>query len=785
MSFRHKRADGSIRNVEIFAKKIRVKDRDLVSAIIHDVTERKQAEEALKRKSRTLTLSDHCNNALIHAQDEKELLQQICTIIVETGSYRMAWVGYAEEETKKIQPVAQAGFDEGYLETLNISWADDRYGHGPAGSAIRTGKPCSISNIQQDPQFEPWRHEATTRGYSSMHSVPLIACDKVIGALTVYAALPDAFTPAEQQQLMSLTENLAFGIRMLRNRQALTQSEERFRRLFEQNAAIKLLLDPVTGNIVDANKAAADFYGWSVEELKQMNIAQINPISFDAIKITLKKVLSEGNFKFLFRHLKKDGTLCDVEALCTKINDGRKDLLYAIINDVTNQKRYEQVNAFRMRMLQMADSHSTAELLTATIDEAETITGSSIGFFHFIAHEQNALSLQAWSTNTLQNMCKAEGNGQHYPMDMAGVWADAVREKKSIIHNDYPILMHRKGLPAGHAEIKRELVIPVNRDGKIVAIMGVGNKPMEYGDKDIEWLENLANHVWDIVAKKISDEEKEKLATQLQHAAKMEMIGQLSAGIAHEINNPLNFISINEHNQENDFSDLLEMVTEYRRIIDKYITVSADADEIKLLHEKEKKLDIDYLLENIPKSLEMTRYGVERITAITQSMRNYSFKNEKGGLIPSDINKAVNESLLIAKSEYRDIATIELHLEALSPVLCDPSMISQVILNLILNSAQAIKSQNRSTPGTITIRTWATSESVLCSVSDDGPGIPEEVRGRIFEPFFTTKEQGKGTGLGLSISYDIVVHRHKGSITADSSAEGGTVFTMTLPKEQC
>ena len=565
---------------------------------------------------------------------------------------------------------------------------------------------------------------------------------------------------------------------------AVKHSEERFRSLFEEHSSIMVMHD-AEGNIVDANKAAADFYGWSVEELKQMNIAQINPISFDAIKITLKKVLSEGNFKFLFRHLKKDGTLCDVEALCTKINDGRKDLLYAIINDVTNQKRYEQVNAFRMRMLQMADSHSTAELLTATIDEAETITGSSIGFFHFIAHEQNALSLQAWSTNTLQNMCKAEGNGQHYPMDMAGVWADAVREKKSIIHNDYPILMHRKGLPAGHAEIKRELVIPVNRDGKIVAIMGVGNKPMEYGDKDIEWLENLANHVWDIVAKKISDEEKEKLATQLQHAAKMEMIGQLSAGIAHEINNPLNFISINEHNQENDFSDLLEMVTEYRRIIDKYITVSADADEIKLLHEKEKKLDIDYLLENIPKSLEMTRYGVERITAITQSMRNYSFKNEKGGLIPSDINKAVNESLLIAKSEYRDIATIELHLEALSPVLCDPSMISQVILNLILNSAQAIKSQNRSTPGTITIRTWATSESVLCSVSDDGPGIPEEVRGRIFEPFFTTKEQGKGTGLGLSISYDIVVHRHKGSITADSSAEGGTVFTMTLPKEQC
>jgi PAS domain S-box-containing protein len=562
---------------------------------------------------------------------------------------------------------------------------------------------------------------------------------------------------------------------------ALQKGEERFRNLFECNAAIMILLDPDTGNIVDANKAAADFYGWSIDELRQMKIARINPLSTDDIKGNLEKVRSTGSFTFTFRHLRKDGSLRDVEVLSTKINDGRKDLLYEIIHDVTDKKRYEQVNTFRLRILQMADTYSTGELLVVTIDEAEKISGSSIGFFHLIANDQKALSLQAWSTNTTMNMCKAEGKGQHYPMNLAGVWADASRFKKPIIHNDYPSLEHRIGMPEGHAEIKRELIVPVIRDGKTVAIMGVGNKQTDYGDKDIEWLETIANHVWDIIAKKIAEEENKKLTIQLQHAAKMNMIGQLAAGIAHEINNPLNFITITGHNQLNDFNDLQELVDDYRKIIEKVDTIPSISEEVMRLRQKEKEIDIDDLLENIPRTFEMTQSGVERISVITKSMRNYSFKNETGSLSLSDINKAVDESLLLAKSEYRDAAIVDLRLEDLPLVMCDLPMISQVLLNLIVNSAHAIKSQNRKSQGSITIKTWATGEHVFCSVSDDGPGIPEEMRMRIFEPFFTTKDIGKGTGLGLSISYDIIVNKHKGSISAEGLAEGGTVFTITLP----
>jgi len=781
---RHKRADGSIRDVEVYRNKIELGGTHYIHAITHDITDRKLAEAELERKSRALLLSDQCNNALIHAQDEDVLLKQICGTIVDTGGYRMAWVGYAEQDiTKKIRPVSHAGFVDGYLETLQISWADDKYGHGPAGSAIRTRQPCSIHNVQEDPHFYSWRDQATSRGYTSILSIPLIVDDNVLGVLTVYSELPDPFHAAEKKQLMSIAENLAFGINMLRNRKALRESEERFRTLFERNTSINILIDLGTGDIIDANRAAGDFYGWSIDELRGMNISQLNPeLESYNIKGNLEKFSSAGHAKFLFRHLMKDGTIRYVETFSTKMNDGNKDFIYAIIHDVTDHKHYEDVNEFRLRILQMAENHSVEELLISTIDEAEKITGSSIGFVFFVAADQNSLLLQTVSTNTFQNMCKAEGKGQHYPLDKAGVWADAVREKKAIIHNDYPSLKHRKGMPEGHAEIKRELVIPVNRDGKIVAIIGVGNKLSDYGDKDIEWLEIIANYVWDIVAKKMADEETKRLAEQLRHAAKMEMIGQLAAGIAHEINNPLNFIAINGHTQSNDFKDLQEMVAEYREIIDKYIAVSADAKEVSRLREKEKELDIDYLLGNIPKTLEMTKHGVERITAIIRSMRNYSFKNELGVFKPSDINKAVHESLLIAKSEYRDVATVDLRLEELPTLMCDVSLISQVMLNLIVNSAQAIKSQNRSTPGTITIKTWATGESIFCTVADDGPGMPERTRSRIFEPFFTTKDIGKGTGLGLSISYDIIVNTHHGNISAECPAEGGTVFTISLPK---
>lgn len=178
---------------------------------------------------------------------------------------------------------------------------------------------------------------------------------------------------------------------------------------------------------------------------------------------------------------------------------GKVEGLIVSALDVTPQKRSENILQTRLHIMQFAANHNLRELLQFSVDEIESLTGSSIGFFHFLEADQKTLWLQAWSTNTLREMCSAEGEGQHYAVDEAGVWADAVRQRQAVIHNDYPTLLNRKGLPKGHAPITRELVVPVTRAGKIAAVFGVGNKAHDYTSADVELVETLADFAWDVI----------------------------------------------------------------------------------------------------------------------------------------------------------------------------------------------------------------------------------------------------------------------------------------------
>ncbi|MDD5210469.1 MAG: PAS domain S-box protein [Elusimicrobiales bacterium] len=189
---------------------------------------------------------------------------------------------------------------------------------------------------------------------------------------------------------------------------------------------------------------------------------------------------------------------------------GKADLehrrVYGFFQDITDRVRTEKVNSARLRLIQFSDSHTLDELLEEALNEAEKLTGSLIGFYHFVEPDQKTLSLQNWSTRTKKEYCKAEGKGSHYGIDKAGVWTDCVRERRPVIHNDYASLPAKKGLPAGHAPLIRELVVPVMREGKIVSIMGVGNKPGDYNEKDIDILSLLADLSWEIVNRKRAEE---------------------------------------------------------------------------------------------------------------------------------------------------------------------------------------------------------------------------------------------------------------------------------------
>jgi PAS domain S-box-containing protein len=216
----------------------RTSDRDgntqCLTAVM-DITERKKAEEELHRLNKALKALSDSSQATIRAENEQKYLQEVCRIIIEDCGYSMVWIGFAEgDEAKSIRPVAHAGFEEGYLETLALTWADTERGRGPTGTAIRTGKVAVCRNMLTDPAFAPWREQAIQRGYASSIVFPLQAQNVVSGAITIYSKEADPFSEAEVKLLTELADDLSYGIEALRTRSARMKAEEELHKLTEE-----------------------------------------------------------------------------------------------------------------------------------------------------------------------------------------------------------------------------------------------------------------------------------------------------------------------------------------------------------------------------------------------------------------------------------------------------------------------------------------------------------------------------------------------------------------------
>ena len=277
--------------------------------------------------------------------------------------------------------------------------------------------------------------------------------------------------------------------------------------------------------------------------------------------------------------------------------------------------------------------------------------------------------------------------------------------------------------------------------------------------------------------------ERKSLESQVAQSQKLQSIGQLAAGIAHEINTPTQYVGDNTLFLQDAFKDVQDLLISYSALEDAS-TPFAELEEARQEVEQAKdKADLDFLQDEVPKAIRESLDGIERISVIVRALKDFSHPGVEG-MTATDVNRILESTATVARNEWKYVADLDLDLcPSLPPILCLPGELGQVALNLIVNASHAIADRmaNTGEKGHIKISTAYDGEYVTVRISDNGGGIPASVRERVFDPFFTTKEVGKGTGQGLAIAHNVIVERHKGQLWFETEENKGTTFIFKIP----
>jgi PAS domain S-box-containing protein len=286
----------------------------------------------------------------------------------------------------------------------------------------------------------------------------------------------------------------------------------------------------------------------------------------------------------------------------------------------------------------------------------------------------------------------------------------------------------------------------------------------------------------DITEAKRAEHERERMEGELRLAQRLEAVGQLASGIAHEINTPIQFVGDTFRFLEGAFGDLLELTAIQAELRDAAAAGLVDPELLVRVRAAEEIADLGYLREHVPGAFLRGIHGISRVATIVRAMRDYAYSSN-AERVPTDVVGALNTTLVVATNEYRYVADLETEFAAVPPVMGNGGELQQVFLNLVVNAAHAIESVvgESGGRGRITVSASHDGDDVLVSIADTGCGIPAEVADRVFDPFFTTKDVGRGTGQGLALARTMIVEGHGGTLTFDTEPGVGTTFHVRLP----
>lgn len=693
-----------------------------------DITEHKRTEQTLRRLNRELLAIGDCNQALLRVTDEQNLLDAICRIICEEAGYRMAWVGYAEnDEARSVRPAAWAGVEEGYLATANITWADTERGRGPAGIAIRSGQSCYIQDYATDPRFAPWGKSALQRGYRSGIVLPLKdEHAKVFGCLCIYCAERNAFTSEEIRLLEQLGADLAFGIVTLRSRAARKRAEQEVAILsfaLDKIGESAFLIDE-TGHFQYVNEECCRFLGYTRAELLDLGVSNIDP-KFPAERWPdqWRDLKEKRSMSFESRHRTKDGRTFPVEVSANYFEYEGQAYNIALVRNITQRKAAE--DALRLSEAYLAESQRLTHTGSWALDVAsDTYIYASEECFRIYGFDPEG---EPVSQKTVLRLIHPEDRNR-----LSANHEKSLREKVDT-SDEYRLV-----LPHGTVKHLQSIRHPVLNDaGDIVQLVGT---TVDITDRKLaeEELQNLLANLESRVEKRTRELSE---ANQSLQAANKEL-DSFTYSVAHDLRAPLRAI---------------------------------DGFSLMVLKDYADTLD-----EDGRRKLKVIRSNTQQMGRLIDDLLTFSRVGRK------EMANVRLDMEAIVRSAWRELTQLtperrlELSVRRLPSGMGDQALIKAVVTNLLSNAIKFTKYRENAI---VEVGAYFEKGTEIYYIKDNGVGFNMQYYDKLFGVFqrLHSAEEFEGTGVGLAI-VERIINRHGGRVWAEGKEGEGAAFYFTLPE---